>query len=70
MAPIVNVPDDVKAAGEKIIAGWKDGSYNVYAGPIKDQKGEVKVAAGSAMSLGDILGLNWLVDGVDGTLPS
>ena len=68
MAPISHVPDDVKAAGDKIIAGWMDGSYNVYAGPIKDQKGAEKVAAGKALTFDEILGMNWLVDGVDGTL--
>lgn len=68
MAPIKNVPDDVKAAGEKVIAGWKDGSYNCYAGPVKDQAGNVKVPAGSVLSNDDILGLNWLVDGVDGKI--
>ena len=65
MAPITNVPPEVKAAGDKVIAGWLDGSYNVYAGPIKDQSGAVKVAAGSTLSNDDILGLNWLVDGVE-----
>jgi simple sugar transport system substrate-binding protein len=68
MAPIKNVPDDVKAAAEKVIAGWKDGSYNCYAGPIKDQSGAEKVAAGAVLSNNDILGLNWLVDGVDGKI--
>jgi basic membrane protein A and related proteins len=70
VSPITNVPDDVKAAGEKIKAGWLDGSYDVYAGPIKAQDGTVKVAAGAALNDGDILGMNWLVEGVDGTLPS
>jgi basic membrane protein A len=68
MAPITNVPDDVKAAGDAVIKGWMDGTYNVYAGPIKDQTGAIKVPAGSAMSMGDVLGLNWLVDGVDGKM--
>ena len=68
LAPITHVPDDVKAAGEKVIAGWNDGSYNVYAGPIKAQDGTVKVAAGSTLSNDDILGLNWLVDGVEGKM--
>jgi simple sugar transport system substrate-binding protein len=68
MAPIKNVPDDVKAAGEKVIAGWKDGSYNCYTGPIKDQSGAVKVPEGQTMSDADILGLNWLVEGVEGKL--
>ena len=52
LAPITNVPDDVKAAGEAVIKGWMDGSYNVYAGPIKDQSGAVKVAEGSSLSAG------------------
>ena len=68
MAPITHVPDDVKAAAEKVISGWMDGSYNCYAGPIKDQSGAVKVPAGSVLSNDDILGLNWLVDGVDGKI--
>ena len=67
-APISNVPPEVKAAGDKIISGWMDGSYNVYAGPIKDQTGAIKVAAGSTLSNNDILGLNWLVDGVEGKM--
>ena len=46
IAPIINVPDDVKAAGEKVKAGWMDGSYDVYAGPIKEQDGTVKAAGG------------------------
>jgi hypothetical protein len=68
MAPIKNVPDDVKAAGEAVIKGWMDGTYNCYAGPIKDQSGAIKVPEGQAMSDADILGLNWLVEGVDGKL--
>ena len=68
MAPISHVPDDVKAAGDKVIQGWMDGTYNVYAGPIKDQSGAVKVAEGKTMTDDEILGLNWLVDGVDGKM--
>ena len=29
------LPDNVKAAADKIIAGWKDGSYDVFTGPIR-----------------------------------
>jgi basic membrane lipoprotein Med (substrate-binding protein (PBP1-ABC) superfamily) len=70
IAPIVNVPDDVKAAGEKIKQGWIEGTYNVYAGPIKDQQGNVKAAEGEALTDGDILGMNWLAEGVEGSMPS
>ncbi len=34
------LPDNVKAAGDKIIAGWKDGTYDVFTGPITDQDGK------------------------------
>jgi simple sugar transport system substrate-binding protein len=70
LAPIVNVPDDVKAAAEKQKQAWIDGTYDVYTGPIKAQDGTVKAAEGAALNDGDILGMNWLAEGVDGTLPS
>jgi simple sugar transport system substrate-binding protein len=70
IAPIANVSDDIKAAGEKIRQGWIDGTFDVYAGPIKAQDGTVKAAEGAALNDGDILGMNWLVEGVDGTMPS
>jgi hypothetical protein len=60
----------VKAAAEKQKAAWIDGTYDVYAGPIKDNAGNVKVAEGAALTDGDILGMNWLAEGVDGAMPS
>jgi basic membrane protein A len=47
-----------------------DGSFNVFAGPIKDQKGEVKVAEGETMPEEAILGMNWQVEGVTTPLPN
>jgi basic membrane protein A len=70
IAPIVNVPDNVKAAAEAQKAAWIDGSYDVYKGPIKDNAGNVKAAEGASLNDGDILGMNWLAEGVDGAMPS
>jgi basic membrane protein A len=56
------VQDKVMAKKAAIIAGEK-----VFVGPIKDQKGTEKVAAGSSMSDGDMLGMTWFVQGVIGT---
>ncbi len=71
MAPFnPNLPADVAADAQKVLDGWKDGSFDIFAGPIKDQKGNVKVADGAKLSYGDILGINWLVEGVEGDLPS
>jgi nucleoside-binding protein len=43
-----------------------DGTFNVFAGPIKDQKGTVKVPAGSALADKDQLSCDWFVEGVVG----
>jgi basic membrane protein A len=44
----------------------KDGSFYEFAGPLKDQSGKVKVAAGTKLGLSDILSMNWFVQGVIG----
>ena len=58
------VSETLAAECEAIKAGIIDGSLHPFAGPIKDQKGEVKVAEGSALSDGDLLGMDWYVEGV------
>ncbi len=60
------VPKDVAglvdAASKKILAG----TLNVFAGPIKDQSGAVKVPAGTTISVDDRAGMDWFVEGVVG----
>ena len=58
------MPDNVKAAADKIIAGWKDGSYDVFAGPIADQSGKERVPKGERMQDKDIAVMDWYVQGV------
>ena len=50
-------------------AALKDGSFYEFTGPLKDQTGAVKVPAGTKLTLGDILGMSWFVQGVIGTIP-
>lgn len=59
------VPAAARAAAEAAQAGIVAGKP-VFAGPIKDQAGTVRVAAGSALADKDILPMNWLVEGVQG----
>jgi basic membrane protein A and related proteins len=59
------VQDQVTKAREEI----KKGTLNVFAGPIRDQTGAVKVAQGQALNDGDLLGMMWFVEGVEGTVP-
>ncbi len=58
-----DVQEQVMAKKQAIIGGEK-----VFVGPIKDQAGNEKVAAGQAMADGDMLGMTWFVEGVVGTI--
>ena len=65
MAPYnKDVPDNVRAAADKIIAGTKDGTYEVFTGPISDQTGKERVAKGQRMEDKDLLVMDWYVKGV------
>lgn len=55
--------DKVAAAKADIVAG----TFKVFTGPVKDQKGEVKIADGVTAPDGDLLGMTWFVEGVVGT---
>jgi basic membrane protein A and related proteins len=70
MAPYLNMPDDVKAAAQAAEDGIKSGQITIFKGPIKDQDGNLKVQDGQALSDGDITGMNWLAEGIEGKLPS
>jgi basic membrane protein A and related proteins len=58
------MPDNVRVAADKMIAGWKDGSYEVFTGPIADQSGKERVAKGERMKDGDLGVIDWYVKGV------
>ena len=65
MAPYSKaVPDNVRAAADKIIADTKDGTYEVFTGPISDQSGKERVAKGQRMEDKDLLVMDWYVKGV------
>ena len=61
-----SVSKEVAAAADKIQAGWKDGSYNVFQGPIADQSGAEKVAKGAVMKDEQLATIDWFVKGVEG----
>lgn len=61
--------DDQMALIKAKEAAFIDGSDHAFAGPISDQDGTERVAAGATLPDPEIFGLNWLVSGVDGTLP-
>ncbi len=46
------------------------GEAHAFAGPITDQDGTLRVAEGEVLPDEEIFGMNWLVEGVDGSLPN
>ncbi len=62
------VPEEAK----KAVAEWRDrivkDGYEIFSGPIKDQSGAVKVAAGSAIKDREALEIMWFVEGVQGNI--
>jgi simple sugar transport system substrate-binding protein len=68
MSPFTNMPADVSALATQTVADITSGKNKVFVGPIMDQSGAVKVAAGTAMDDGALSGMQWLVQGVDGKL--
>jgi len=70
MAPLGKmVPADVQALVEKEKQRIISGEFDVFVGPIKDNTGKERVAAGVTMSDEEKLAFDWLVEGVNGTIP-
>jgi len=57
----------VEAVQDKVTA---EGNAFVFAGPIKDQTGTVKVAEGTSLSYDDQMSMMWFVEGVVGEIPA
>ncbi|WP_238654923.1 BMP family ABC transporter substrate-binding protein [Paenibacillus piscarius] len=70
LAPFGNkVPDDVKQLVEDAKAKIISGELEVFTGPISDNKGNIMVQDGQKLTLEEVLGMNWLAKGVEGTIP-
>ncbi len=70
LAPLSpEIPDDIVKLVEAEKAKMVEGKWDVFSGPVKNQKGEEMVKKGETMSDGDMLGMNWFVLGVEGDIP-
>ncbi|MBF0360071.1 MAG: BMP family ABC transporter substrate-binding protein [Oligoflexia bacterium] len=66
------VPTDVQKYIKSEVELFKSGKktiYDVFKGELKDNSGKVMVAAGKSMSKEELWNMNWLVEGVEGTVP-
>lgn len=69
MAPYTNMPDDVKKLAMETEAAIISGKLHPFQGPIKDQSGKLVAKAGEVIDVGTLLGMNYYVEGVQGSLP-
>lgn len=59
------VPADVAAEADKIKAGYMDGTFDIFTGPIYDQDGNLKVEEGKTLTLEELAVMDWFVKGVE-----
>jgi len=63
------VPADVRAAADKVRDDIIAGTLHPFQGPINNQAGEQVVKAGDTIPDGELAGMDWYVEGVQGKLP-
>lgn len=61
--------DEQMARIQQAEAALISGEAHVFAGPLNDQSGTERVAEGEVLSDPDIFAMNWLVEGLSGSLP-
>jgi simple sugar transport system substrate-binding protein len=65
-----NLPEAVKTAISETHDKIKSGEIVPFTGPLNDNQGNAKVAAGVAMPDSELAGMNWYVEGIDASIPS
>ena len=63
------VPADVRELADKIKNGIIAGTFHPFQGPIKDQNGKLVVKEGEVIPDSELVGMNWYVEGVEGSIP-
>ncbi|MGL4279927.1 MAG: BMP family ABC transporter substrate-binding protein, partial [Albidovulum sp.] len=63
------VPAEVKAEAEKMRDDIAAGTYHPFTGPINKQDGSPWLAEGATAPDGDLLGMNFYVEGISGDIP-
>lgn len=64
-----NLPADVVELAKSVHLGIESGKVHPFTGPIKDQSGKVVVEAGKVADDGMLLGMDFYVEGVIGSIP-
>lgn len=61
--------DEQRAKVEGVIAAIDSGEFHPFTGPIKDQSGTERVAAGATMTREELATMDWYVEGMTATIP-
>jgi len=64
------VPEAARAKVAEIVAGLKAGTFSIWKGPITDAAGKKVLEAGAVADDKFLLGINFYVKGVEGSLPT
>ncbi len=64
-----SVPPDVAKVFNEKKQAIIDGKLILFAGPLKDNTGAMKIPAGQEMPFKDLMAINWYVEGVEGSIP-
>lgn len=59
------IPADVVALADAIQEGYKNGTYDIFTGPIYDQEGTLRVKEGEILPLSELAAIDWFVKGVE-----
>ena len=69
LAPLTaNAPEGAQAKVDEMRAMIISGDFHVFGGPLKDQKGVIRVKKGEVMTDPEMLSMDWFVQGVIGKL--
>jgi simple sugar transport system substrate-binding protein len=63
------IPADVVALAKETEEKIKSGEFHPFTGPLKKQDGTQFLAEGEVMADKDLLGMNFYVEGIEGSLP-
>ena len=65
-----NMPASVAEKAETARAGIAAGTLNIFEGPMKDNQGNMVLDAGKVLDDGGLWGMNYYVEGVEGSIPN
>lgn len=59
------IPNDVAVEARRVSVGYADGSFDIFAGPIHDQTGVLRVAEGDILGPDELARMDWFVRGTE-----